>query len=184
MYSANGDFINNQSIIENFKNNKKNKKKKSEPGKIKFKIIGLQDGLTYPLTVTYEISINNVLDSIDVFEESGYDFNKIIEVNISFNINNNSKFRTFVVKTNKEAEVNFDYQYSRNNINYQEKEKIINYQEKKNITTSGIKRFNYLIMIPFLSSNNYKCNITIKPHSDSNVIMINDLKTAIEDIIV
>ena len=178
MYSANGDFINNQLIIENFKNNKKNKKKKPVPGKIKFKIIGLQDGLTNPLTMTHEISINNVPDSIDVFEYSGYDFNKITEVNISFNINNDSNFRSFVVKTNKEAEVNFDYQYSRNNINYQEKKKITN------ITTSGIKRFNYHIMIPFLSRNNYKCNITIKPHSDSNVIMINDLKTAIKDIIV
>ena len=40
-------------------------------------------------------------------------------------------------------------------------------------------------MIPRSSSNIItKCNITIKPDIDSNVIMINDLKTAIKDILV
>jgi len=40
-------------------------------------------------------------------------------------------------------------------------------------------------LIPRTASNIItKCNITIIPNSDSNVIIINDLKTAIKDILV
>jgi len=64
------------------------------------------------------VPIDRVPDSIDMFEFYFNDINKINQINISFNIKNDSNFRTFVVKTSKEAKVTFDYRYNQNNINY------------------------------------------------------------------
>jgi hypothetical protein len=182
MYSANGDFINNQSIIENFKNNKKNKKKaknKSVPEKkIKFEITYLQIDNPTPITETKEFSIELVPDSIDMYKYFLYNINKIVKVIISFNINTDFNFRSFVVKTNNEAEVTLGYLYYQNDVGYGKTKPINNID-------SNVKRFNYFILIPRTASNIItKCNITIIPNSDSNVIIINDLKTAIKDILV
>lgn len=183
MYSANGDFINNQLIIENFKNNKKKRNKKKATNKpvpekkIKFEITYLQIDNPTPITVTEDFSIEHVPDSIDMYKYFSSYINKIQKVNISFNINTDLNFRAFVVKTNNEVEVTLHYQYYQNDVGYGHSEIIKNVDSK-------VKRFNYFIFIPFLSRNNYKCNITIIPNSDSNVIIVNDLKTAIKDILV
>jgi hypothetical protein len=188
MYYANGDFINNQSIIENFKNFKKNKKNKKKAEKaenksvskkrIKFEITYLQIDNPTPITVTEEFWIERVPDSIDMYKYFLHDINKIVKVIISFNINTGINFKSFVVKTNNEAEVTLAYRYYQNGVGYG-KTKPINNMD------SNVKRFNYFIFIPETTFNIItKCNITIIPNSDSNVIIINDLKTAIEDIIV
>lgn len=182
MYSANGDFINNQLIIENFKNNKRNKKKaKNKPvpeKKIKFEITYLQIDNPTPIRVTQDFSIEHVPDSIDMYKYFLSNINKIVKVNISFNINTDFNVRTIDVKTNNEVKVTFDYQYYQNDALYR---KI----EERNNIDSKVKRFNYFIFIPRTTSNIItKCNITIIPDSDTNVIIVNDLKTAIEDILV
>jgi len=179
MYSANGDFINNQSIIENFKNNKKKAKIKPVPKKkITFEITYLQNDNPTPITETNEFSIEDVPDSIDMYKYFLYNINKIVKVIISFNINNDFNFRSFVVKTNNEAVVTLGYLYYQNDILYGKSKDVNNID-------SNVKRFNYFIFIPRTTSNIItKCNITIIPNSDSNVIIINDLKTAIKDILV
>ena len=66
MYSANGDFINNQLIIENFINNKKKRNKKKATNKpvpekkIKFEITYLQNDNPTPITVRKDFSIERV----------------------------------------------------------------------------------------------------------------------------
>jgi hypothetical protein len=179
MYSANGDFINNQSIIENFKNNKENAKNKPVPN-VSFTINALQNDK--PINITSNVPINRVPDSIDMFKFFLNDINKINQINISFKIKNDRNFRTFEVKTSKETEVTFVYQYNQNNINYGYATTIKNEDFKVN-------RFNYIVdlfdlfkVVP--PSIIIKCKITIKPDIDSNVIIMNDLKTAINDIIV
>jgi hypothetical protein len=183
MYSANGYFINNQSIIENFKNNKKKKSRiKPVPNVlyVEFSIV-FQNDKSVTSTEIFGVPINSVPDSIDMFDlenDINKDINKIKEINISFNIKNDSNNRKIVVKTSKEAEVTFNYGYFVNNINYKHSERIKNIDSK-------VKRFNYLIQIPTSSSNIItKCKITIKPDIDSNVIIMNNLKTAINDILV
>ena len=174
MYTAYGYFINNQLIIENFKNKKNKSRNKLVREPVIFTLEALQNDKYVKVTQqTY-----NVSNSIDMFEYLLNDINKIIEINISFNIKNNLKSRTFFVKTNNGAEVTFDYQYYQNNINNRYRKIIENIDSNEN-------RFNYRIQIPRTTSDNItKCNITIKPNIDSNVIMINGLNTAIKDILV
>lgn len=183
-YSANGDFINNQLIIENFINNKKKRNKKKATNKpvpekkIKFEITYLQNDNPTPITVTEDFSIEHVPDFIDMYKFFLYNINKIEKVIISFNINTDFNVRTFDVKTNNEVKVTLDYQYYHNDVLYRKIQPINNIDSK-------VKRFNYLIMIPRTTSNIItKCNITIIPDSDTNVIIVNDLKTAIKDILV
>ena len=183
MYSANGDFINNQLIIENFINKKKRNKKKATnkpvpEKKIKFEITYLQNDNPTPITVTKDFSIERVPDFIDMYKYFLSNINKIQKVIITFNINTDFGFRAFTVKTNNEAEVILDTLYYQNNVGYRNIKPINNIDSK-------VKRFNYFIFIPRTTSNIFtKCNITIIPNSDSNVIIINDLKTAIKDILV
>ena len=128
--------------------------------------------------MTKDFSIERVHDSLDMYKYFLSNINKIQKVIITFNINTDFNFRSVVVKTNNEAEVTLDTLYYQNDVGYRKIQQINNIDSK-------VKRFNYFISIPRTTSNIItKCDITIIPNSDSNVIIIDDLKTAIEDILV
>jgi hypothetical protein len=182
MYSAYGDFINNQLIIENFKNNKKKSSFKPVSRNIIFRMSAInQDNKL--IIIDTPVQINKLYNSINMYEYLPNNVKQIIEINIYFNIKNFSyNPRTFIVKTNKEVDVTFEYQNNQYN-NY------LNYKNKKITINKDMSKFDYTVRIPYSTFPNItKCNITIKPNilyiGTKPVIIINNLKTAIGDIIV